>query len=132
MDMARHMAVALNQSRIQETPQRTYPLAGHHTHPGFCLPPWNGHADNLNARYHPDRCIILATCLLQLVISIKYAAASNVRRIEDINTPEPTGSWAVQLDAGIQHVGLLSLFGRCYDRGYQRLRTSLSCDRYLE
>ncbi len=47
-------------------------------------------------------------------------------------TPEPAGSRPIQLDPGIQPVGLLCLLSRSHDRGHQRLRASLPRDRYLE
>src|SRR5207248_2854559 len=100
---------------IQETPGRADSLAGHHTYPGFCLPPGYVYAENLNAQCYPHWCIIVATCLPQLVISIKIAAARRtVYRITVVGTLEPVGPRPVQLESGIQRVGLLSLLGRCH------------------
>ena len=132
MDMGGCMAIAINQPCIQEAPERAGSLAGHHTYPGFCFPPGYGYAENLNAQCYPDWRIIVAPCFLQLDISIKLAATSIVYRNEVISTPESIGSRPVQLDPGIQPVGLLSLLSRCHDRGHQRLRPSLPRYRYLE
>src|SRR2546429_10024922 len=131
--MGGSMAIALNQPCIQEASGRADSLAGHHAHPGFCFPPGYVSAENLNAQCYPDWRIIVATCFFQLDISIKLAAARRtVYRITLVGTPGSAGPRPVQLDPGIQQVGLLSLLGRCHDRGHQRLRPSLPRDRYLE
>ena len=132
MDMGGSMAIAINQPCIQEASWRADSLAGHHAHPGFCFPPGYVYAENLNAQRYPDWRIIVATCFFQLDISIKLVARSNVYRITVIGTPGSAGPRSVQLDPGIQLVGLLSLLSRCHDRGHQRLRPSLPRDRYLE
>ena len=130
--MGGSMAIAINQPCIQKASWRAGSLAGHHAHPGFCFPPGYVYAEDLNAQCYPDWRIIVATCFLQLDISIKLAATSIVYRNEVISTPESIGSRPVQLDPGIQQVGLLSLLSRCHDGGHQRLRPSLPRDRYLE
>src|SRR5712691_8939830 len=120
MDMGGSMAIALNQPCIQEASWRADSLARHHAHPGFCFPPGYVYAENLNAQCYPDWRIIVATCFLQLVISIKLAARGNVYRITVTGTLEPVGPRPVQLESGIQCLGLLSLLDRCNDRGHQR------------
>src|SRR2546421_153259 len=132
MDMGGCMANAINQPCIQEASGRAGSLAGHHTYPGFCFPPGYVYAENLNAQRYLDWSIIVVTCFFQLDISIKLAARRNVYRITVIGTPGSAGPRSVQLDPGIQLVGLLSLLSRCHDRGHQRLWPSLPRDRYLE
>src|SRR5712691_4930354 len=117
MDMGRCMAIALNQPCIQEASGRAGSLAGHHTYPGFCFPPGYVYAENLHAQCYSDWRIIVATCFFQLDISIKLAARRTVYRITLVGTLGSAGSRPVQLDPGIQRVGLLSLLSRCHDRG---------------
>ena len=126
------MAIIINQPGVQEAPGRADSLAGPHAHPGFCFLVDYGYAENHNAQYNPDWCIIVATCFLQLVISIKFDTASILYSIEVISTPGPIGPGAVQLTSGIRQVGLFRLLSRLHDGGDQCLRTSLSRDRYLE
>src|SRR5205807_9229795 len=100
--------------------------------PGFCLPAGYVYTENPDAQYYPDWRTIVATCFPQLFISITFGADRAVYGITVTGTPEPAGSRPVQLDSGIQPVGLLSLLSRCHDRGHQRVRPSLPRNRYLE
>src|SRR6266568_4480870 len=132
MDMGGCVAITINQSCIQEAPGRAGSLAGPHAHPGFCLPAGYVSTENPDAQRYPDWRTIVATCFPQLVISITFGADGAVYCITVTGTPEPAGSRPVQLDPGIQPVGLLCLLSSSYDRGHQRLRASLPRDRYLE
>src|SRR5947209_13098651 len=111
---------------------RANSLAGHHPHPGFCFPAGYVSAENPDAQRYPDWRTIVATCFPQLVISITFGADRAVYGITVIGTPEPAGSRPVQLDPGIQPVGLLFLLSRSHDGGHQRVRPSLPRNRYLE